>query len=151
MKRIIAAIVICVLCAFALVGCRSPRIIGDTVEIGEDMFIAQINDIYLNQKDYLGKTIKFEGMFTQYTWEAENKTYYMVYRRSPGCCGNDGQAGFEVVWPPDAETALYPAENDWCLVEGALATYVEGSQAYLHIVLTALTVKPDRGAEFVER
>jgi uncharacterized membrane protein YcgQ (UPF0703/DUF1980 family) len=36
---------------------------GKIVEIQEKMFIAQTNDIYLNPEDYIGKTIKLEGLF----------------------------------------------------------------------------------------
>ncbi len=120
------------------------------VEIKEKMFIAQLNDIYLNQDDYLGKTIRYEGMFTQYHWDDTDMTYYMVYRQSPGCCGADGQAGFEVVWPEGADST-YPSENDWCQVVGTLEAYDEAGQSYLHIVLDSLTVLQERGAEFVSQ
>ncbi|MDR3148977.1 MAG: hypothetical protein LBT88_03020, partial [Oscillospiraceae bacterium] len=79
-----------------------PTADNGIIEIKEKLFIAQLNDIYLNQDDYLGMTVKFEGMFTQYTWAENNMTYYLVYRNSPGCCGADGQAGFEVVWADDS-------------------------------------------------
>ena len=122
----------------------------DIVEIRERMFIAQLNDIYLNQNDYLGKTIKYEGMFTSYTWEEMGLSYYLVYRRSPGCCGADGQAGFEVVWP-DGSNESFPNENDWCEVVGTLDNYDEDGYIYLHIILDSLTVKSERGAEFVSQ
>ena len=123
---------------------------GDMVEIKEKMFIAQLNDVYLNQDDYLGRTIKYEGMFTAYTWEEMGMTYCLVYRQSPGCCGADGQAGFEVVWP-DGSSKSYPNENDWCEVVGTLETYEEYGASYLHIILDSLTVKSERGAEFVSQ
>ena len=122
----------------------------DIVEIRERMFIAQLNDIYLNQNDYIGKTIKYEGMFTSYTWEEMGLSYYLVYRQSPGCCGADGQAGFEVVWP-DGSNEAYPNENDWCEVMGTLDSYDEDGYSYLHIVLDSITVKSERGAEFVSQ
>ena len=123
---------------------------GDMVEIKERMFIAQLNDVYLNEDDYLGKTIKYEGMFTSYTWEEAGMTYYLVYRQSPGCCGADGQAGFEVVWP-DGSNKSYPNENDWCEVVGTLGAYEEDGNSYLHIILDSLTIKSERGAEFVSQ
>ena len=123
---------------------------GDIVEIKERMFIAQLNDIYLNQNDYIGKTIKYEGMFTSYTWEEMGLSYYLVYRRSPGCCGADGQAGFEVVWP-DGSNEYFPNENDWCEVVGTLDNYDEDGYSYLHIILDSLTIKNERGAEFVSQ
>lgn len=128
----------------------SNRIAGDVVEITEKLFIAQTNDIYLNYEDYIGKTIKYEGLFTQYTWEEADMTYYLVYRKSPGCCGADGQAGFEVIWPDDSDNT-YPNENDWVEVVGRLESYEELGQSYLRISLDSLTVKSERGADFVSQ
>ncbi|MDR0531357.1 MAG: hypothetical protein LBG83_04750 [Oscillospiraceae bacterium] len=123
---------------------------GTVVEIKEKMFVGQLNDIYLNRNDYLGKTIKYEGMFTKYTWEENNMTYYMVYRNSPGCCGADGEAGFEVAWPKGAGKG-YPKENDWCEVVGTLESYEEDGQSFLRLALDSLTVLKKRGAEFVSQ
>jgi len=120
------------------------------VEIKEKLFLAQINDIYLNEAEYLGRTIRYEGMFTRYTWEEVGKTYYAVYRRSPGCCGADGQAGFEVIWPEGSGKA-YPKENDWVQVVGTLERFEEYGQSGLRICLDSLTVKSERGAEFVSQ
>jgi putative membrane protein len=128
---------------------QKPATNGEVVEITEKLFIAQLNDIYLNQGEYIGKKIKYEGMFTQYSWEETGMTYHLVYRKSPGCCGADGRAGFEVLWPNDLET--YPNENDWCEVVGTLETYDENGQSYLHIVLDSLTVLETRGEEFVSQ
>ncbi|MDR2515554.1 MAG: hypothetical protein LBD02_10195 [Christensenellaceae bacterium] len=123
---------------------------GDVVAIKEKMFIAQLNDVYLNQDTYLGKTIKFEGMFTQYTWDEQGLTCYLVYRNSPGCCGADGQAGFEVIWP-DGSNQAYPNENDWVEAVGVLEEYEEDGYKYLRLALSSLTVLPTRGAEFVSQ
>ncbi|MDR1892842.1 MAG: hypothetical protein LBQ48_07540 [Oscillospiraceae bacterium] len=123
---------------------------GGVVEIKENMFIAQINDIWLNKEDYIGKIVRYEGMFTQYTWQENNMTYYLVYRNSPGCCGADGQAGFEVAWPESADKT-YPNENDWVEAAGVLEQYEEYGQTYLRLSLSSLTVKQERGAEFVSQ
>lgn len=123
---------------------------NEIVQIKEKMFITQLNDIYINRQDYIGKTISYEGMFTQYTWDEMNTTYYLVYRRSPGCCGADGQAGLEVIWPDGSEKA-YPNENDWCEVVGTLESYNENGENFLQIRLDSLIVKEDRGEEFVKQ
>jgi uncharacterized membrane protein YcgQ (UPF0703/DUF1980 family) len=117
---------------------------GDLVEIKEKMFIAQSNDIYLNAEDYLGKTIKYEGIFKSIYWEAEDETYYFVIRYGPGCCGYDGEAGFEVTW--DGE---WPQDDDWCEAVGVLEQYEIDGLPYLRLSLTSLTVLNERGAEFV--
>ncbi|MDR3267391.1 MAG: hypothetical protein LBT24_07480 [Tannerella sp.] len=120
------------------------------IEIKEKMFIAQTNDIYLNTEDYLGKTIKLQGLFKKEQYEGNDAAYCFVIRYGPGCCGNDANAGFEVAW--DERWTLkppYPNVDDWVEVIGALSTYEEDGFPYLYIALTSLTVLDERGAEYV--
>jgi zinc transport system permease protein len=120
------------------------------VEIREKMFIAQVNDVYLNPEDYLGKTIKLEGLFKseQYTNSAD--PYCFVLRYGPGCCGSDGNAGFEVAWNKEtAAKETYPKSDDWVEAVGTLKTYEEDGYPYLYLALSGLTVLDKRGAEFV--
>jgi zinc transport system permease protein len=124
-----------------------PADLSDEVfEIREKMFVAQMNDIYINPADYLGKTIKYEGLFKNYTWERNGETYYYVIRYGPGCCGTDGDCGLEIVW--DGE---YPAVDDWVECVGVLEEYEELGATYLRLGLTSLTVLDVRGAEYVEQ
>jgi uncharacterized membrane protein YcgQ (UPF0703/DUF1980 family) len=118
----------------------------EVVEIKEKMFIAQTNDVYLNPEDYLGKTIKLEGIFQTQSYGAESP-YYFVIRYGPGCCGNDGNAGFEVMW--EDTDAVYPQENDWVQVVGVLGAYEEDGYPYICIGLSSLEVLETRGQEFV--
>lgn len=119
---------------------------GDVVEITEKLFIAQTNDIYLNPEDYLGKTIKYEGVFDAYYHEPADETYYYVIRYGPGCCGYDANAGFEVEW--DGE---YPKSNDWVEATGVLEAYEEDENSYLRLDLSSLEVLDVRGAEYVSQ
>ncbi|MDR2048467.1 MAG: metal ABC transporter permease [Treponema sp.] len=121
---------------------------GPVVEIKEKMFIAQTNDIYLNAEDYIGKTIRLEGLFKTDSYDDLSKTYCFVMRYGPGCCGNDGSAGFEVAWP-DEQKRPYPKEDSWVRAEGTLRYYEEDSYPYLYLALASLTVEQNRGAEFV--
>lgn len=120
----------------------------EVIYIREKMFVAQTNDIYLNAKDYLGKKIKYEGMFKAYTDPRTNITYYSVIRYGPGCCGTDMNCGFEVIWL-DGE-AEYPEDDAWVEVEGVLG-FVEGENGYkfLRLDMTSLKVLEKRGLETV--
>jgi uncharacterized membrane protein YcgQ (UPF0703/DUF1980 family) len=122
------------------------------------MFIAQTNDIYLNADDYLGKTIKLEGLFKteQYaasdasSGSAASKMYCFVLRYGPGCCGSDGNAGFEVAWDTGTgSTNPYPAPDEWVQAIGTLQYYDEDGYPYLYLALSSLTVLDERGADFV--
>ncbi|MDR0859049.1 MAG: hypothetical protein LBN97_08465 [Oscillospiraceae bacterium] len=117
---------------------------SDVVEIREKMFVAQTNDVYYNADDYFGKTIKYEGIFTAYTWEETGLTYYSVFRYGPGCCGSDGNCGFEVIWDN-----AYPEPDDWVEAVGTLEVYEEYGEKYLRLALDSLTVLETRGEEYV--
>jgi hypothetical protein len=120
---------------------------GDIIEIKEKLFIAQTNDVYLNPEDYLGKTIKLEGLFkSEIGYE---NTYCFVIRYGPGCCGYDGNAGFEVAW--EGSSRDYPEEDAWVEAVGKLQTYDENGYPYLYLALASLTIKETRGAEFVSQ
>ncbi|MDR3208089.1 MAG: hypothetical protein LBT60_07140 [Oscillospiraceae bacterium] len=124
----------------------APAETGDVVEIKEKMFIAQTNDIYFNAEDYLGRTIKFEGIFDLYVAPDTGVTYCSVYRFGPGCCGIDANAGFEVSWD-----GAYPDTYEWVEAVGVLEEYKEDGYQYLRLALTSLNVLPIRGAETVSQ
>jgi uncharacterized membrane protein YcgQ (UPF0703/DUF1980 family) len=121
----------------------------DILVINEKMFLAQVNDVYLNTEDYLGKTIKLEGIFKSEQYYEEAEPYCFVIRYGPGCCGADGNAGFEVKWDK-SRLQPYPSAESWVEVTGVLKTYEEdGYFQYLYIDLSSLDVLSKRGAEFV--
>jgi hypothetical protein len=117
------------------------------VEIKEKMFIAQVNDVYLNPDDYVGKTIKLEGLFMTQDNGSYIPPYYFVIRYGPGCCGNDGNAGFEVIW--DKQEPVYPQDNEWVEAVGVFGSYEEDGYPYYCISLSSLKVLEERGQEFV--
>ena len=129
---------------------------GVDVVIGEKFFMTQIYDIAVNYKDYLGKSIKIEGLFKCRQWDG--KTAYYVYRNTPGCCGNDGEIGYELSWDQDyqggaivsgSEQETYPNPNDWVEVRGVLKRYEKSGFPALYLALSELTVKDKRGKEFI--
>jgi uncharacterized membrane protein YcgQ (UPF0703/DUF1980 family) len=125
------------------------------IEIKEKMFLAQTNDVYLNPEDYIGKTIKLEGLFQSAQYGENAPPYCFVLRYGPGCCGSDGNAGFEVAWneqggaAPAAATKTYPHEDDWVEAVGVLTSYEEDGYPYLYLALSSLNVLDKRGAEYV--
>jgi zinc transport system permease protein len=146
---------------------KAKPVDNSPIEIKEKMFIAQTNEIYLNQEDYIGRTIKLAGLFmhNQYTNidGSEGPVYNFVIRYGPGCCGYDGTAGFEAYWtPPDQAIPAddpdankpYPQINDWVIAEGTLKQYAEDDNPnkFLYIDLSSLTIdNENRGSEFVSQ
>ena len=117
------------------------------IEITEDNYLMDVTEIGGNATPYLGKIIALEGMFTTISYGEDGPVYRLVYRQSPSCSGNEGYAGFEVIW--DDPNAAYPAENDWVRAVGVLEQYLEEGMPYLQLRLISLDVLPVRGEETV--
>lgn len=115
----------------------------DVINIGDKLFIAQTNEIYLNYQDYLGKTIHYEGIYMQTEMEGYDPWNYVV-RYGPGCCSNDGTAGFEVSY--DGE---WPEQFAWVEIDGVLETYEINGWQMLILNITSMTEKEERGQEYV--
>jgi hypothetical protein len=120
------------------------------VEIREKLFMAQVNDVYMNAEDYLGKTIQLEGIFKKEEWQAN--TYCYVIRYGPGCCGDDGgNVGFEVKLSEDF-TDEYPDDDSWVSAAGVLKVGKrDRAYQYLYLDLSSLDVLSKRGVEFVRQ
>jgi len=157
---IIAGVLIAITASFITISCSrtknkmedsdeiEPASSKDVIEIKEKMFISQVNDVYLNKDDYLGKKIKLEGLFKTEQVD-DNKKYCFVLRYGPGCCGYDGNVGFEVAWDKDKKKP-YPGEDSWVEATGELKTYEEdGYTDYLYLDLVSLNVLDKRGLETV--
>ncbi|MDR0817847.1 MAG: hypothetical protein LBN35_04325 [Clostridiales Family XIII bacterium] len=119
----------------------------EVVVITEKMFIAQCNDIYLNPNEYTGKIVRIEGIYDENTDEAGN-TSRGVIRNGPGCCGNDGVAGFGFLCKDEGSPLC--KQDDWVAVEGVITPYTY-DDGYETIIIgdASVTVKAERGAEFV--
>ncbi|MDR3296300.1 MAG: hypothetical protein LBT26_10830 [Clostridiales Family XIII bacterium] len=117
---------------------------SEVIDIKEKLFVGQINDIYLNAEDYLGKTLRYEGIFKEDVYPEYDAVYYYVIRYGPGCCGSDASPGFEVAWDGG-----YPRQDDWVEAVGVLESYEEEGYEYLRVRLSSLTVLDERGEENV--
>lgn len=113
------------------------------LEITDNYFIEQTNDIYYNTDDYIDKTIKIAGLI--YTYEDYNsgEKYYAVVRNTPGCCGNDGLAGVDIRY--DGE---YPEEDTWVEIVGKIKTDVVAGEEIPAIQVISLQ-ETEEGTTFV--
>lgn len=116
----------------------------DILVIGETLFTEQINYIYFNPDEYIGKQIQYEGLYALYQ-DVEGNYMDVIYRYGPGCCTTDEEVGFEVIYDGDVELK----ENDWVEVTGTVEYVTHGGVKYLAVVLSDLTVKEERGQETV--
>lgn len=116
----------------------------ETLVIGEKMFITQIEEIYYNFENYKNKKVVVEGMYTLFYDENGVKNKPVVYRKAPGCCGNDGWAGFYLNYD-----GQYPEDNDWIKVTGTLDLIQIGQFYDLCLNVEKIEVLEQRGEEFV--
>lgn len=120
------------------------------LDIREKLFITQVYDIYFNFDQYEGKAIAIEGMFDKVSNivpEAPEAENLMVYRRSPGCCGNDGFDGFELIYQGEM-----PKFNDWVKVYGILRKgELNSPLPLIYLEVLTMQVLDTRGAEYVEQ
>jgi len=120
------------------------------LEIRETLFIQQVSDVHVNTDEYLGKTVKLEGIYGENPNSGGGEPQRFVYRNSPGCCGNDGVVGF-VVLLGDCPA---PKPNAWVEATGKVDVIASGKNARVKPVvlrLSSLTVMDRRGKEFVSK
>jgi len=114
----------------------------DIIEITDKLFVEQINDIYLNVKSYEGKTVKLEGLI--YTSSNETEIYTFVVRNTPGCCGDDGLAGLEIIYSDNI-----PVDNEWVEVIGKIELEEYMGTTLPILRLSSMEVKEEKGVTFV--
>lgn len=117
---------------------------SDEIVLKDKLFIAQCNDIYLNPNEYMDKPIRWEGIYTEATNPETDEVYKFVIRYGPGCCGNDGTAGFEILFEGES-----PKLNDWVEAVGKIELIEENGSEFVAIRLSELSVLDVRGQEFV--
>ena len=127
---------------------ESPEIsvqvsMDDIVYIGERFFVTETNHIWLNVDQYLGRVIRYEGMFFSMQWDYGSA--HFVVRYTYGCCGLDGKIGFDVELN---EIPPFP-DNTWVQVTGVLEEDFFEWGSILIVNVISIIEMPERGQEFV--
>lgn len=133
---------------------------GDVLIVSEKLFLTQIYDMYFNHESYVDKAIQIEGMFNTLGYISQNADPAnnpdapasddptpMLYRQSPGCCGNDGYDGFVLKYD-----GPLPQPQDWIRAIGKVKYGTqEGVDPYMGIYLEVISLRVlnNRGLEFV--
>jgi uncharacterized membrane protein YcgQ (UPF0703/DUF1980 family) len=150
MKKILISVLLtCVFCGLlagyaGLKGSEAQPDDKKIIEIKEKMFVQQCFDIYENPDDYEDKLVKIEGICD--VWEEDDETLYAVYRRTPGCCGDDGVMGFQFTYNG---TPTLAADNWISVTASVLLDESEDGYTIITLAATDVTVMEKRGKEFV--
>ena len=124
---------------------KTENLTADTnniLDIKDNFFIEQTNDIYYNLNDYLGKTIRIEGFISNYK-DNNGDICYAVIRNTPGCCGNDGVAGLDIRYDKE-----YPELKKWVEIIGVIGKDISYDSEIPAIQVTSIKEK-EEGKSFV--
>ncbi len=116
--------------------------LNNIVEITDNYFIESTNDVYVNLDEYLGKTIKMQGLIYSYEG-AGDRLCYAVVRNTPGCCGNDGLAGIDISYDKE-----YPEDDTWVEVIGVV-TKEKSYGGYIPVLQIYSITEKEEGKTFV--
>jgi len=127
--------------ALILAACSPEEESDSALVIGDRFFVTQIMDIFMNPRRYVGRAIRYEGMFRTLVWFSTTDNFAVI-RYTLSCCG-EAQIGLRVLLPD----GMKPFEDDtWVEVIGV----VERSAGSPVVRVTSMVETAERGARFVD-
>ena len=128
--------------AVILAGCGN-RSDDDILVIGDRFFVNQVHNIFLNTPQYLGRTIRYEGIFRILYWPPEYTHYHVVMRYAASCCSRE-PIGFFIRLPDSLDTI--PPDHAWVEITGVLEFHED---SLLIVNAISLIEMEERGFQFV--
>ena len=105
--------------------------------IGDRFFVTQIFEIVFNPEDFLGRTIRYEGMFLSVYWPVTSEYFFLVARPGDDCCGPGDMVGLEVYLNDIPRVDEYT----WVEITGVLEeVYAEGHGPILQLNAISMVV-----------
>jgi len=131
--------------AFALIltACTPDGESYNTLVISDTFFRTQVTGVFINAREYMGRTVQFEGLFRTVDWFPSPHDGFVVHRYLMSCCGRD-PIGFEV-FLPDGMAPF--ADQTWVEVTGVL----EQSHGFPAVRAESIIEKAEQGRVFVWR
>lgn len=106
----------------------SGEIDVDLTTLSGTMVYAEVYNMMISPKNYIGKTVKMNGTFTAY-YDEDSGNYYFscIIMDATACCsqGIEFILTDDYIYPDD-----YPEEGDTICVVGVFDTYKEGDYTY---------------------
>ena len=110
---------------------RTETIDVDLTEMSSTMVYSEVYSMLATPEDYIGKTVKMNGIFNYYH-DVETGNYYFacIIRDATACCSQ----GIEFVWAGEhAYPRDYPPLDTMVTVTGTFGTYEENGYTYLQL------------------
>ena len=100
----------------------------DLTSLSSTMVYSEVYNMMYEPDNYIGKTIKMDGLFTAYHDESTGNDYYAcIIQDATACCAQ----GMEFILTDDySYPDDYPEENEQITVVGVFDTYMEGDYMY---------------------
>ena len=96
------------------------------------MVQAEVNNIYTNSSDYIGKTIKVTGPYYSQYWQETGLTYhYVMIVEGDACC----RLGLEF-----KIAGNFPQQDTMIEVTGVLGKYTELKSTFIYISADSMTI-----------
>lgn len=110
------------------------------VQLKDDYFLTNINDMYLNHNGYLGKTISYEGFIFN-----DKESNVMVVGRDYYCCGYDAYiVGLECEY-----NGIKLSDNLWVKIKGVIQLKDNVKEAYPYVKVTSIVKLNEAGQRYV--
>ena len=100
----------------------------DLTSLSSTMVYSEVYNMMYEPDNYIGKTIKMNGLFTAYHDESTGNDYYAcIIQDATACCAQ----GMEFILTDDySYPDDYPEESEQITVVGVFDTYMEGDYMY---------------------
>ena len=101
----------------------------DLTLLSSTMVYSQVYDMMMYPENYVGKTVRMSGLYTDFYDEAADKHYFAcIIQDATACCaqGIEFELTDDYKYPED-----YPKEDDLITVTGVFDTYMEGEAMYV--------------------
>ena len=100
----------------------------DLTKLSSDLIYAEVYNMMIFPKEYIGRTVKVSGVFTVYYDEAKDKYHFACFVSDAAACCRQGIEFIlegDNVYPED-----YPAEGAEITIQGVFGTYEEDGGTY---------------------
>lgn len=101
----------------------------DLTAMSATMVFAEVQNMALDPKKYIGKTVRMDGAFS--VTETDDSRYFAcIIADATACCAQ----GIEFVWAGEhSYPEDYPEDGTEITVTGVFTTYMEGQQTFLQL------------------
>ena len=116
---------------------QAPFVHIDLTKMSDTMVYSQVFDILVNPQNYVGKTIRLQGIYEPITDSlAQEVLHYIVVEDATACCAQ----GVEIKMIGEAN---YPELYSNAEVVGEIKTYEYSGQTFFYVETSADLIKSD--------